>query len=245
MASQHMREWAVAGLLAGVSGTGWVRLRRRRDDQCRGEEHARGDRDGEPAAAAFPDEMRGEWKRVMKTKDWGTDGYPLGAWRFKADENGGVSVYIRAEGRRRLHDGVQGRWREPGDRQHPGLPRPDGSLCVAGLRRASRRSPWSTTVAASRVPRCSAARGPGASSAAPLWTAVMAALGDRAVPRDDRLGRGRWRMRQSGEKLRRRSDQHREVPDEGDCGDGRGCGNGRDDAGRAARPARGDKRRHR
>ena len=38
---------------------------------------------------------------------------------------------------------------------------------------------------------------------------------------------------------------YREVPDEGDCGDGSGCGNGRDDAGGAARAAGSDKRRHR
>src|SRR4029450_852374 len=33
--------------------------------------------------------------------------------------------------------------------------------------------------------------------------------------------------------------RYREVPDEGDCGDGRGCGNGWDDAGGAARAAGG------
>src|SRR4051794_36754621 len=47
--------------------------------------------------------------------------------------------------------------------------------------------------------------------------------------------------------VRRRNERtsHKEVPDEGDCGDGRGCGDGRDDAGAAARAAGGDKRRHR
>jgi hypothetical protein len=39
--------------------------------------------------------------------------------------------------------------------------------------------------------------------------------------------------------------RHREVPDEGDCGDGRGSRNGRDDAGGAARAGTGDKRRAR
>src|ERR1700756_4960425 len=37
--------------------------------------------------------------------------------------------------------------------------------------------------------------------------------------------------------------RHREVTDEGDCGDGSGCGNGRGEAGGAARSAGGDKRR--
>ena len=37
--------------------------------------------------------------------------------------------------------------------------------------------------------------------------------------------------------------RHREVTDEGDCGDGSGCGNGRGEAGGAARAAGGDKRR--
>ena len=39
--------------------------------------------------------------------------------------------------------------------------------------------------------------------------------------------------------------RHSKVPDEGDCGDGRGRGNGRDDAGGAAQAAGSDKRRHR
>src|ERR1700756_3028212 len=37
--------------------------------------------------------------------------------------------------------------------------------------------------------------------------------------------------------------RHREVTDEGDCGDGSGCGNGRGEADGAARSAGGDKRR--
>src|SRR5438309_6864119 len=36
--------------------------------------------------------------------------------------------------------------------------------------------------------------------------------------------------------------RHREVTDEGDCGDGSGCGNGRDEAGGAARAAGGGAR---
>src|SRR5438045_9399934 len=36
---------------------------------------------------------------------------------------------------------------------------------------------------------------------------------------------------------------HREVIDEGDCGDGPGCGNGRDEAGGTARAAGGGARR--
>src|SRR5215471_1233377 len=36
--------------------------------------------------------------------------------------------------------------------------------------------------------------------------------------------------------------RHREVTDEGDCGDGSGCGNGRDEAGGAARAAGGEAR---
>jgi Alcohol dehydrogenase GroES-like domain len=38
----------------------------------------------------------------------------------------------------------------------------------------------------------------------------------------------------------RASTRHGEVPDEGDCGDGRGCGNDWDDAGGAARAGTGD-----
>src|SRR6516162_724875 len=37
--------------------------------------------------------------------------------------------------------------------------------------------------------------------------------------------------------------RHREVTDEGDCGDRSGCGNGRGEVGGAARAAGGDKRR--
>src|SRR6266576_3051775 len=40
-----------------------------------------------------------------------------------------------------------------------------------------------------------------------------------------------------------RASQHREVDDEGDRGDGPGCGNGRDEAGGAARAAGGGARR--
>ncbi len=93
MHSQHMREWAAAGLLAGVLAL----------VGCGSDEDATTSAAATrtptatatvEAAASFPEEMRGEWKRVMKTKDWGTDGYPLGAWRFKTDGKGGVSVYI-------------------------------------------------------------------------------------------------------------------------------------------------------
>ena len=69
MHSQHMREWAAAGLLAGVLalvGCG-------SDDDATTSAAATRTPTATAtveAAASFPEEMRGEWKRVMKTKDW-------------------------------------------------------------------------------------------------------------------------------------------------------------------------------
>jgi len=71
-------------------------------------------------------------------------------------------------------------------------------------------------------------------------------LATASVSRRYQADDGRWRGQAHGSDgattLQART-RHREVTDEGDCGDGSGCGNGRDEVDGAARAAGGDKRR--
>jgi hypothetical protein len=87
-----IRKWAAAGVLAGalaLAGCG-------SDDDVKAAATPTATEAAKTtpvAVAAFPEDLRGSWKRKMTRKDWGTPGYPVGTWRFDADDKGEVDVY--------------------------------------------------------------------------------------------------------------------------------------------------------
>jgi hypothetical protein len=92
MTSQQISSWAAVGVLAGVlavAGCG-----------SGGDDTASATPTGTPRAATsapaagVPAALRGSWKRAMTLRDWGSDGYPLGTWRFDVDDDGAVNVYL-------------------------------------------------------------------------------------------------------------------------------------------------------